>query len=779
MRIAFVTPWFGPGLKGGAEQQAWQLSTRLAARGHSVEALATCCRSFLDDWGTNHLPEGAETIERVLIRRFTVDARNAAAFDQLNGRLLAVRREKLRPGLSPVAPDEAAVWTRDNINSRALEDYITANVDRYDAFVFIPYLYGPTLRGLPKVARKAWMQPCLHDEVYAYLPDVGAAIHASRGLLFLSSGEQAAAARLYGPAVWSKGSLVGAGVEFESLAKHRDAALPAEIQGKRFLLVLGRRDPNKGIDLAIAAFKHRPHAREDELKLVLAGPGTRDYSDRQHGVIDLGLVADEVRAALLWNCSAMLVPSPNESFSRVLFEGWYCGRPALVRKSCDATRAAVAQSGGGWFAETEADWTERIAAIGDAQREELAATGDAGRRYAMRVAAWDGILETCERVLAGGGEGASLVRDPLRHPAAIHQLSPNFVSGDAISNEMAAIRRMLRSAGFASEIIVRHVEPGLEREVTIFSGDAIAPEDGLIYHHSIGSEVTRAAIDHRGPKGLVYHNITPVEFFRPFRPKFARILRDGREAMWTLANRFPVSVGDSRFNADELERFGFDSPGVFSLPIDPIAWDAPPSAGWMQRLADGRRNILFVGRVAPNKRQDRLVNAFSYLRSMVDARLILAGAAPVGDPYVDHVRGCVADLDLENDVIVTDHCSLADLHALYRSAHAFWSFSEHEGFCVPLVEAMWFDVPIVALASSAVSNTLGEAGVTFPWTEGDVRAAATMRDVLTDDELRGRLLEAQRLRRVHFLPANAQPRLARLIDRMASRRPVELTAADA
>jgi glycosyltransferase involved in cell wall biosynthesis len=770
MRIAFVIPWFGPDLKGGAEQQAWQLATRLAARGHTVRALTTRCRSFLDDWGVNHLPAGPETIGGVEVRRFDVDARNREAFERTNARLLALPRTALHPGVCPVSPDDARTWTEDNINSRALEEHVEATAADHDAFVFIPYLYGPTLRGLPRVAAKAWMQPCLHDEAYAYLPDVAAATYAAQGLMFLSRGEQETAARLFGPCVWSKGRVVGAGVEFDGLDAHRRAPLPPALAGGRYLLFLGRRDPGKGIDLLIAAFRAwRSRHPDEDVKLVLAGPGPDSYDDPGHGVLDLGLVSDETRAALLWNCVALMSPSPNESFSRVLFEAWYCGRPAVVRHSCAATRTALEEARGGWTAETEAEWAVRIAMVVQAKAEHLAATGAAGRGYAMRNADWDAILDTCETLLSGEARAPAFTRDPARDPEAIHQLAPNFGYGDAISNEMVAIRKTLRAAGFRSSIITRFVDANLSGDVTLHSPAALNPADGLIYHHSIGSEVTATASAHPGPKGLVYHNITPAEFFRPFRPGFAPLLRRGREDMWSLAPAFPVSVGVSRYNANELERFGFESPEILPLSLDPITWNSPALEGFMRHLADGRKNVLFVGRVAPNKRQDRLVSAFARLRSSIDARLIIAGSAPEGEGYADRVRAQVRELGLENDVLITGHCSLAELHTCYRSADLFWSFSEHEGFCVPLIEAMWFDVPVVALASSAIPETLAGAGVTFSWTDDDDCAAAMVARVLGDDLLRSRILAGQRTRRQAFLPENTAPRLARFISRLASR----------
>ena len=781
MRIAYVIPWFGADLKGGAEQHAWQFATRLAARGHAVDALTTCCRSYMDDWTVNNVPEGIEHVEGVTVRRFPVDPRDRAAFDRLNERLLALSKSDLRPGICPVPPEMAKVWTQENINSRALEEYLATSGKNYDAVVFIPYLYGPTLRGWPFVRSNAWMQPCLHDEAYAYLPDSAAAMHGARGLLFNSLGEQALAARLYGPAVLAKGHVTGGGVEFSELDEHRDAQLPGELLGTRFVLFLGRRESEKGVEFLVDAFKSaRAKGFLRDMKLVLAGPGRQSHARPEEGIIDLGLVTDKVRVALLRDCALLAIPSRNESFSRVLYEAWYLGKPVLVRQSCDATRMVVEECSGGWVAESSEDWAALLHAVaGDSATDDLTAMALRGQGHVRRAADWEHVLDHYESVLGDparmlaaavpasrpSGRDA-LKRNARRDPEAIHQLSPNLGYGDAISNEMLEIREMLRSAGYRSEIVATFVDPALVSQATVYRPDAIKPDEGLIYHHSIGAAVTVAALEHPGPKGLVYHNITPAEHFRPYRPDFSKILRSGREDLWSLAGAFEVSVGDSRYNAAELERFGFASPGVLPLSVDPIGWDLPPSQAWMERLSDGRRNVLFVGRVAPNKRQDRLVEAFSMLRAMTDVRLVLAGSAPPGDPYAEHVRGCIRNHGLEDSVIVTGHCALPDLHAFYRCADLFWSFSEHEGFCVPLIEAMWFDVPVVALASSAVPETLEGSGLPFAWGDDNFKVAALALSALRDEKVRARVLAGQRQRRMYFNRRHTRARLAEFVERI-------------
>jgi len=234
--------------------------------------------------------------------------------------------------------------------------------------------------------------------------------------------------------------------------------------------------------------------------------------------------------------------------------------------------------------------------------------------------------------------------------------------------------------------------------------------------------------------------------------------------MWTLARAFPRSVGVSAYNAEELQMYGFASPLVLPLAIDPGAWKESPDEGLMTRLQDGRRNLLYVGRYAPNKCQHDLVEAFShYLRIDPESRLILVGDGDPNDPYVRFVHETVERLDLRDRVILSGHVSSSELHAYYRTAHLFWSMSEHEGFCVPLVEAMWFDVPILAFHAGAIRETLGGTGIVFDQKKDFGAIAALAKRMTSEREVREPILQAQRRRRHAFSPHAVADALLRMV----------------
>ncbi|HYY43462.1 MAG TPA: glycosyltransferase family 4 protein, partial [Pyrinomonadaceae bacterium] len=599
---AIVCPWFGRDLTGGAEQQAFQLATRLAARGHAVEVLTTCNRSFHADWSSNDYAPGVSREHGLTIRRFAVDARAAAAFDAVNAELLALDPVSFRPSVNPVTDEAAHTFVHENIKSAALLRFLHAERDTYHAFIFLPYMFAPATLGAPLVAETAWLQPCLHDEAQAYLPQTAAMFRRMRGLLFNSEGEFELALRLYGPGIYPRSNVVGEGIErTDYTSAQLAAALPAHLTGARFMLYLGRRDRTKNVDLLVRAFAQFKATRAaSSLQLVLAGPGADSFASAAAGIHDLGLVSDETKAALLAHARALAQPSRHESFSRAIMEAWSYARPVAAHRACPATALAVERAAGGWLAADETEWAQLCAQIDETSDEELRALGARGRTYAAEQADWAKVIARYETLLelvpqTHARADSTLIRTADTHaPRAIHQLLPDIVYGDAVSNHARALRAELRRHGYESEIFVKRHDERLADEARLFDETQPAPTDALLYHHSIGSELTAFAVAHRGPKCLVYHNITPAEFYAPYRPGFAWMLETGRAQLKRLARHFPASVGVSAYNAAELAACGFHAPGVLPLIIDPGVWNIAPDAALMACLQDGRTNILFV-----------------------------------------------------------------------------------------------------------------------------------------------------------------------------------------
>ena len=177
----------------------------------------------------------------------------------------------------------------------------------------------------------------------------------------------------------------------------------------------------------------------------------------------------------------------------------------------------------------------------------------------------------------------------------------------------------------------------------------------MIYHHSIGCpEITQLAIDHISSKCLVYHNITPSSFFEKYNSQFAQLLEQGREDLKVLSSHFPISVADSAYNASELSDAGFRDSDTLPIIVNPQKWDFMADTKLMSELQDGKANLIFVGRIAPNKKQDDLIKAFAhYLTMDCEARLILVGYGDKNDAYYCYLIQLIEDLQLHNYVTIT------------------------------------------------------------------------------------------------------------------------------
>jgi len=767
--LAVVIPWFGPALTGGAEQQAFQIATRLAARKHPVEVLTTTSLSFESDWAVNHHPSGTTEEFGLTIRRFPVEQRAVEEFDRVNAKLLSDACKALRPGVSPVSIADTEIFINENIKSKALIDYLSANKDNYHAFIFLPYMFSPTILGLPLVADRAWLQPCLHDEPQAYFPQTAAVFRQARGLLFNSPGEFELALQLYGPGILTRSSLVGEGIEHaEYEAGVLNYTLPQELRGVKYLLYLGRRDRSKNVHFLVQAFdEFKSKCPASNLKLVLAGTGQESYATAG-SIVEPGFVSGELKAALLAQCVALVQPSANESFSRVLMEAWAAGRPAAVNGTCLATAIAVKEAQGGWTPTSLDEWILLFERLETETDDALNLLGQRGREYAHAHADWDSVIPRYESVLelhAPSRESISVVLD--RSLPAIHQLLPDVTYGDAISCHALAIRAHLRQFGYSSDIFCKRRDDRLAGETFLLNEVQPDSSSALIYHYGIGSDVTAVAIAHRGPTALIYHNVTPARYFTRYRPGFSWMLEVGRVSLKRIAQHFPVSAGVSRYNAAELESYGFKSPRVLPIMTDPDRWNIEPAAHLLDKMQDGRTNILFVGRIAPNKRQDRLIEVFAHYRRLdPDARLILAGESRAFDPYFQHVLETSGQHNLIDHVRLTGQLDESELLAYYQTAHLYLSASEHEGFGAPLVEAMWFDVPVLALSETAVPETIGDAGVLFDKDEPPEQVAEQAFELVRNVTRRREVIEKQRVRRRDFTPTAVIPLLKELCERI-------------
>ncbi|HET9372316.1 MAG TPA: glycosyltransferase [Vicinamibacterales bacterium] len=342
--------------------------------------------------------------------------------------------------------------------------------------------------------------------------------------------------------------------------------------------------------------------------------------------------------------------------------------------------------------------------------------------------------------------------------------------GDAIGDNARMLRDAFRDAGHISEIYALTIDTDLASDIRPWSDAAAGDGDVTIFHFALPSPMTRAFGALPGARVLHYHNVTPAHFFAPYDPAGARLSILAREELATLADRTDLALGVSEFNRTELEALGFPRTGVLPILVNTERLtQARPVPALEKLLSDGLANVLFVGRIAPNKKIEDHIRLAEQYKRYVDAyyRFIFVGRYDPRSRYFATIRALVAEYRMLSDRFwfvggVPDD----ELAAYYRHAHAYVSLSEHEGFCVPLVESMAMDVPVLAYAAGAVPETLGGAGLTFA--PKDLEQAAELLGTLVyDQSVRDAVLAGQRRRLSDFSRDRLAPRLQALVDAVA------------
>ena len=349
----------------------------------------------------------------------------------------------------------------------------------------------------------------------------------------------------------------------------------------------------------------------------------------------------------------------------------------------------------------------------------------------------------------------------------IHQWVPAAHRGDAIGDSARTVRDMLRGMGHDSNIFALTIEDELRGDVLPFSSAEATRADVTILHFALPSPMTAAFARLPGAKILQYHNITPASFFAPYDAGLFRLAALGRRELATLAGHVDLALGDSEFNRQELESLGFERTGVMPIAVNTARiTSAPPRPALERILRDGLVNILFVGRIVPNKKIEDHIRLAEMYKRYIDSyyRFIFVGRYDGLPRYYAQVRALIAQYQMLPDRFwFTGPVPDEDLAAFYRWSDAYVSLSEHEGFCVPLVEAMAADVPIVAYAAGAVPETLGGAGILFAPKDLEV-AAELLGSVVYDRDLRARVLEGQRRRLQDFAPPRIEARLHQVLE---------------
>lgn len=354
----------------------------------------------------------------------------------------------------------------------------------------------------------------------------------------------------------------------------------------------------------------------------------------------------------------------------------------------------------------------------------------------------------------------------------VDQWVPALHRGDAIGDSARLMRAAFRAWGHEADIYALELDDDLVGDGRTWQQwRPSQPGDVVLLHYALPSPLTAALRAERGRRVLLHHNITPPEYFTRFDPELARICALGREQLGTLVGHVELALGDSEFNRRELEAAGFARTGVLPIYLDFARYREPDGQGGTRPRAghavlrrqfdDGLTNVLFVGRVAPNKCHEDLLRLAAYWKRFVspDVRLLLVGKLPRRRHYFDALQALFHEQGLSSaEAVFLGHVPHDELLACYRAARVFVSMSAHEGFGVPLVEAMLMDVPVLAYGAAAVPDTLGGAGVQFD--SKRLPELAELAHTLTRDEaLRAQVLAGQRRRLLAFAPAAIEARL--------------------
>ncbi len=313
-----------------------------------------------------------------------------------------------------------------------------------------------------------------------------------------------------------------------------------------------------------------------------------------------------------------------------------------------------------------------------------------------------------------GESGLSLPPPTPQEPRAtrtVHQFHFGAAPQDAITNAMLLTRSVLRGLGYRSDIFVEHRDPALADEVHLLTDMPPHGDYVLIVRHSMGHDQLDRILALKARKILLYHNTTPRALL-DLSPHERALARLGREQLARLKPHVAATLADSEYNAVELRALGFDPVQVCPMLVDIAALRGAS----VTRDADAPFTVLFVGRITESKNQLGLIESFAQFRTAFGrpARLVLAGKLRVGDAYLESLFATIRRLGLDGEVLITGHVSDEERDAWYGAADLYVSLSQHEGFGVPLLEAMAYAVPVLAWPAGAVGETLGDGAELLP-----------------------------------------------------------------
>ncbi|MCL5290140.1 MAG: glycosyltransferase [Firmicutes bacterium] len=324
----------------------------------------------------------------------------------------------------------------------------------------------------------------------------------------------------------------------------------------------------------------------------------------------------------------------------------------------------------------------------------------------------------------------------------IDQIIPEMRYGYEISDIVLTMRKILKDIGFNSDILTEAVQGG--------------KRENIFYHMFTGSKASKTLAGLKAKrKFLFYHGIAPPEYFNNHEVQ-ADLIR-GRKDLKTLKNQFTFALTTTNYLEKELHEAGYTRTVVLPLPLDLNEYDRQPYKRLLNKYENGYTNILFVGQITPDKKLENTISIFNYYHKKYNPKscLFLVGSFAAHPRYCQKLFALIKELDIKN-VFLTGRVSFRQLLSYYRLSQVFLHMSEYEGFSIPLVEAMYLKVPIIALNRAAVPEVLGGAGCLI--NDADFQENARQLDrIVNDRAMREVIIRRQSERVTDFMPAKVLP----------------------
>lgn len=339
----------------------------------------------------------------------------------------------------------------------------------------------------------------------------------------------------------------------------------------------------------------------------------------------------------------------------------------------------------------------------------------------------------------------------------IHQMTATMSMGDAISNEVLAIKKILDDLGIKNEIYAENIDSRLRKNVKRYKEYKENNNDIILNHFGIGSPINDFVANlNNNIKIIRYHNITPSEFFDGYSITTKQLCETGRNQLKDSSGVYKSALAVSEYNKQELVELGYKNTKVIPIIMALKDYEKKPDEIILNKYKDSIKNIVFVGRISPNKKQEDVIKSFYYYKKYFnkDCRLFIVGNYNGMERYYNQLMNLVESLELK-DVIFTGHTKFNEILAYYSIADLFLCMSEHEGFCVPLVESMFFKIPILAYNSCAIPFTLDGSSVLI--NKKDYKYIAAMMDyILENDEFKKKIISKQLKRLEELKPEKVE-----------------------